>query len=91
MSTNSGDLGPRLTALEAAHKELQDAFIVMTHLETKMSQMLKEQAEYVANHEKRMQALDARNRDLDARNRDVDERIDKLVSAIGKLISERRQ
>jgi hypothetical protein len=48
----------------------------MTHLETKQSQMLKEQAEYVANHEKRI-------RQAKERNRDVDARIEKLVSAIG--------
>jgi hypothetical protein len=82
MSTAPNNHEARLRRLEEAHKELEDAFIVMTHLETKQSQMLKEQAEYVANHEKRI-------REAEERNRDVDARIEKLVSAIGALIAQR--
>ncbi len=74
------DFETRLTALEAARKELEDAFIVMTHLETRQSQALREQAEYVASHEKRLQEAEQRNRDVDAR-------IEELVSATGALIS----
>lgn len=58
-----------------AHKELEDSFIVMTHLETKMSQMLRDQAEYLAGDDTRLE-------ELRERDRITDERIDKLVSAI---------
>ncbi len=74
------DFEIRLKALEAAHKELEDSFIVMTHLETKMGQALREQAEYMASHEQRL-------RQAELHNRDVDARIEKLVSAIGTLIA----
>jgi len=67
------EMRERTAALEKAHKELEDSFIVLTHVETKMSQMLRDQTEYVASHEQRLRALD--------------ERIEKLVSAIGDLIS----
>lgn len=77
MSTTPNNFDSRLSRLEAAHKELEDAFIIMTHLETKMGQALKEQAQYIASHESRL--------------RDVDARIEKLVSAIGAFISQRTQ
>ena len=73
------EMAERMAALEKAHKELEDSFIVLTHVETKMSQMLRDQADYVASHEKRLQEQAERDRILD-------ERIDKLVSAIGDLI-----
>lgn len=72
----------RLTALQAAHKELEDAFIVMTHLEKKMGEVLKEQAQYVASHE-------ARLRTAEKRACEVDERIDKLVSATGAFMAQK--
>jgi hypothetical protein len=76
------DFETRLKALEGAHRELEDSFIVMTHLETKQSRLIKEQAEYMAGHE-------ARLREAEQRNRDVDVRIEKLVSAIGSILTHR--
>jgi hypothetical protein len=35
----------RIKALEQARKELEDAFLVMTHLETKQSNLIKIQAD----------------------------------------------
>lgn len=77
----------RLRQLEAAHKELEDSFIVMTHLQTKQSQMLRDQAEYWAKHEERLRQDAERIRQTDERIGNIDERIEKLVSAIGALIS----
>jgi hypothetical protein len=76
------DFESRLKVLENAHRELEDSFIVMTHLETKQSRLIKEQAEYMAGHETRL-------REAEQRNRDVDVRIEKLVSAIGSLLTQR--
>jgi len=39
------DVEQRLQALERARRELEDSFIVMTQLETRMSQVLRQQAE----------------------------------------------
>jgi len=67
----------RITALEAARKEIEDSLIIMAHLETKQSTLLREQAEYMTIHEKRL-------RQAEEQNRDVDKRIADLVSAIGE-------
>lgn len=44
----------RLEALEKAHRELEDSFIVLTHVETRMSQIVRLQAEATADHERRI-------------------------------------
>jgi chromosome segregation ATPase len=87
------EMRERMEALEKAHKELEDSFIVLTHVETKMSQLLKDQTEYVANHEQllrqhedRLQDYEKRRQEQAERDRMLDERIDKLVLAIGDLI-----
>jgi len=50
-NTRLDDHELRLTRLEAARKELEDSFIVMTHLETKAAARVKEHAEFIADHE----------------------------------------
>lgn len=84
MSTTPGDFGTRLTRLEAARKELEDSLVVMAHLEARQSQMIREQAEYMVEYERRL-------RETERRNNDVDKRIADLVSAIGVLIRQRPQ
>ena len=84
MSTIPGDFGTRLTRLEAARKEIEDSLVVMAQLEARQSQMLKEQAAYMVEYEKRL-------RESDRRNNDIDKRIADLVSAGGVLISQRPQ
>jgi chromosome segregation ATPase len=70
----------RLAKLEAARKELEDSFTVMTHLETKAAARLKEHAEFIAAHKAAIAKQVERASILD-------ERVDKLVLAIGDLIS----
>ncbi|MDQ2773745.1 MAG: hypothetical protein M3Y57_02285 [Acidobacteriota bacterium] len=70
----------RIKALEEARKELEDAFLVMTHLETKQGSVIKQQAQAI--DDLRRQAEDQRQL-----NRDTDKRIADLVSAIGTFIS----
>ncbi len=72
----------RITALEHARKELEDAMIVMAHLEKAQVERTKEHAAYLASHEESL-------RDHDSRMKDLDIRIERLVSAIGEWI--RRQ
>ncbi len=69
----------RIKALEEARKELEDSFLVMTHLETKQSNVIKQQAQ--ATEELQKQAEEQRKL-----NRETDRRISELVSAIGALI-----
>ncbi len=80
----NGDHETRITALEKARKELEDAFLVMTHLETKQSNVIKQQAEATDQLRKQMEE----QRKL---NQETDKRIAALVSAIGALISKMPQ
>ena len=66
----------RMEALEKAHKELEDAFIVMTHVETRMSQLVKEQAEYAAHHEAKLRGHD-----------DKLERVETLLAEMAKNVN----
>lgn len=84
MSTTPGDFGTRVSRLEAARIEIEDSLVVMAHLEARQSQMIREQAEYMVEYEKRL-------RESERRNNDIDKRIADLVSAIGALISQRTQ
>jgi len=50
----------RIKRLEDARRELEDSFIVMTHLETKAAARIKEHAEFIAAHETAIQEFDKR-------------------------------
>jgi hypothetical protein len=52
--SNEEDFRRRIEALKA-HKELEDSFIVLTHVETRMSQIVRLQAEALANHAPRLE------------------------------------
>ena len=73
MQNGRDDHERRIRALEEARRELEDSFLVMTHLETKQSNVIKQQAEAIEEQRKL--------------NQETDKRIADLVSAIGKLIS----
>ena len=73
MQNGSDDHERGIRALEEARKELEDAFLVMTHLETKQSNAIKMQAEAIDEQRKL--------------NQETDKRIADLVSAIGQLIT----
>ena len=70
----------RIAALEKARQELEDAMIVMAHLEKRQAERTKEHASYIAAHEKSLL-------DHDKRMNDLDVRIERLVSAMGEWIS----
>jgi hypothetical protein len=70
----------RMEALEKAQSELQDAFIVMTHLETRMSQLVKEQAEYMAGHEARLQHHDKMLKRIDTGLAEMTEKVHFLIN-----------
>ena len=87
MQNGHDDHERRIRALEEARKELEDAFLVMTHLETKQSNAIKLQAEAMEEqwrlNQSQAKAM-AEQRNL---NQETDKRIADLVSAIGKLIT----
>ncbi len=75
-----GDHESRSTALEAARKGLEDSLIVMAHLETRQSNLIKLQADATGRIRKEMEEHRQMNLETDAR-------IAKLASAIGGLSS----
>ena len=81
----------RIQALEQARKELEEAFLLMTHLETKQSNVIKLQSQAIdtlrsqgEEQRLRLEADEEREREF---RRETDKRIADLVSAIGKLIA----
>ena len=80
----------RVKALEKARTELEDSFLVMTHLETKQSNVIRQQAEAIdqiraqEKEQRRLNRLE--NEEHRKLNRETDLRIADLVSAIGALI-----
>ena len=51
----------RITRREGARKEMEDALIVMAHLESKAATRIKEHAEFLANHQSAMLEFDGTN------------------------------
>jgi uncharacterized coiled-coil protein SlyX len=84
------DLEPRVSRLEQARKDLEDAMIVMAHLEKKAGERIEEHAIFLAEHEKTMREHDRQIAEQREFGKQLDQRIDRLVSAIGKSISEGR-
>ena len=87
---DSQDHETRLPALEQARKELEDAFLFMTHLETKQSNIIKQQAEAIdylrERDEERRKKLEADEEQPREFRQETDRRIADLVSAIGELL-----
>ena len=77
----------RIKALEEARKELEDAFLVMTHLETRQSNVIKLQAEDLEEQRKRAKLQAEAMEEQRKLNQETDKRIADLASAIGKLIT----
>lgn len=70
----------RLRRLEAARKEVEDALVVMAHLESKAAERVKEHAQFIAEHQA---SIEQQRRS----GEEVDRRIQALVSAIGNLLA----
>lgn len=88
---NSGDRlddhEQRLKKLEAARKEMEDAMVVMAHLEARAASRIKEHAEFVASIEAGIKSHESRIAKQEETSDLLGQRVDKLVLAIGDLIS----
>ena len=73
------EMSRRLEALEKAHRELEDSFIVLTHVETRMSQIVRQQAEALADHESRMTASEARLQHIETGLAEATDKINFLI------------
>jgi chromosome segregation ATPase len=89
--TNGGgridDHEVRIVKLKAARREVEDALVVMAHLESQAAARVKEHSEFIALHEAAMASYDKRLLNQEARSAEIDARLDKLVSSIGELIA----
>ena len=81
----------RIKALEDARKELEDSFLVMTHLEKKQSEVIRQQAKATEDLQRQEEKQRQLNRETDKRIADLGTRIEALVSAIGTLINLQRK
>jgi len=82
----------RIARLEAARKELEDAFIVMTHLETKAAARVKEHAEFIAEHEARLRSHSEFIASQEAamhlhaqKMNEFDEKLNALIDVVGRM------
>jgi hypothetical protein len=82
----------RIARLEAARKEMEDALIVMAHLETKSAGRVKEHAELIADHELRVKEhaeFIARHEEFVAYHeqiiREIDEKLNALINIVGGM------
>jgi hypothetical protein len=57
---DGGDLESRVTTLERARKELEDAMLLHAVLEAKSASRIKEHAEFIAKHEIMMAEFDSK-------------------------------
>jgi septal ring factor EnvC (AmiA/AmiB activator) len=73
--------------LEAARKEMEDAMIVMAHLEAKAASRIQEHAEFIATIEAGIKSHESRIAEREETSDLLGQRVDKLVLAIGDLIS----
>jgi hypothetical protein len=67
----------RLSKLEAARKEMEDALVVMAHLETKSSARIKEHAEYIS-------FLEAADKRHVIKMAEFDVKLNALIDIIGR-------
>jgi len=68
----------RIARLEAARKEMEDALIVMAHLETRSSARIKEHAEFIARHEEFV----AYHEQI---IREIDDKLNALIAVVSKM------
>ena len=72
-----------MKTMEEAIKELQEAAIVMAHLQSRQAKMLKDHADWLQEHDRAMtefrERLDQTRHQDAERGRKLDERIDKLA------------
>jgi hypothetical protein len=89
---NGHDHESRIARLEAARKELEDSFVVMTHLETKAAARVKEHAEFIAGHQQAIREMDEKLKDHaefivghQQAIREMDEKLNALIDIVGKM------
>lgn len=75
------DMQERTERLERAHRELEDSLIVMTHLETRMSRVVRQHSEWLAQHEAEIAASNGR---LERIETGLAEAADKLNALIAR-------
>jgi hypothetical protein len=82
-------------SMEEAIKELRETVIVMSGIQARQAQLLKDHAEWLAGHDKAMLEIREAGRKTDERiaklGVETDERIAKLVSAIGEYIRQPKE
>jgi hypothetical protein len=72
--------------MQAAIKELEETAIVMSHIQAKQSEYLKDHIEWLHSHDLAMARHDREMAEARERDKELGERISALVSGIGEFM-----
>ena len=72
--------------IQQAIKELQETAIVMSGIQSRQAELLKDHSEWLHAHDLAMARHDKEMAEARDRGKQTDERIEKLVIAIGELL-----
>ncbi len=74
------DIEHRLDRLDNSYRALKHAFIVMTHLETRMSQMVRKHAEWLAEHDDLFKRAEKANAEMTIKMAEMNGKVDFLLN-----------
>ncbi len=80
----NGNHEQRISKLEAARKEMEDALVVMAHLETKSSARVKEHAEFIAEHQRHIEFMQAADKQHALKMAEFDDKLNALIDMMGR-------
>ena len=79
------DQEERPVRLEAARKEMEDALVVMAHLESKSAARIKEHAEFVSEHEATLRSHSRFITSHAEAMSEFDDKLNALIEIVGRM------
>ena len=73
------DMQARMERLEQAHRDLEDSFIVLTQVETRASQVLRQHSEWLDDHEKEIAESKARLKHIETGLAEATDKLNALI------------
>lgn len=81
----SGNHEERIGKLETARREMEDALVVMAHLETKSAARIKEHAQFIADHQAAMKSFDRNLQSHAASMLEFDGKLNALIDIVSRI------
>jgi hypothetical protein len=79
------DLNERVSKLETARKEMEEAMVVMAHLEARSASRIKEHAEFLAAHETAMRESDSKLAAHTIAMTEFDSKLNALIDIVSRM------